>query len=118
MHTSLLKLPLHPNQRETLSNISFQRIFDAREAILHTFLFDIFGEITNDDKNFINKCFNRRHLFTHNEGLVDEDYIINTGDTSVKLGQLVRVRSNEVKRLIELLSNIGENFFTEYNHIK
>ncbi len=118
VHKELLKLPLHPNQRKAVSGISFQRILDAREALLSVFRFDIFGEITSDDICFINKSFNRRHLFTHNEGLVDEDYIENTGDTSVKLGQLFRVRSSEVKRLIELLGSVGKKFVTEYDHIE
>lgn len=118
VHKELLKLPLHPNQRKAISNISFQRILDARDALLNIYKYDIFGEITNEDITFINKSFNKRHLFTHNEGLVDEDYIKKTGDMSVKVGQLVRVGSNEVKRLIELLESIGKKFVTEYDSIE
>ena len=109
----LLKLSMHPIQRKAVGNISFQRIIEAREVLLKNFQFDIFGNIDSGDIKFINKSFNNRHLFTHKEGIVDEDYIKNTGDSNLKLGQLIRVRSSDVKRIIELLNIVGEKFVYE-----
>jgi hypothetical protein len=113
----LLKLPMDPIKRKSISGISFQRIMQAREILLNKSGFDIFGDINNDEINFINKSFNIRHLFTHNEGIVDEGYIRNTGDGSLKKGQLVRVRSNDVKRLIEILTTVGKKLAFEVNAV-
>jgi hypothetical protein len=113
VHKELLKLPMHPNQRKAVENISFQRITKAREVLLNNFQFDIFVDINNNDINFINKSFNIRHLFTHSEGIVDNDYIKNTGDSSFRLGQLVRVSSHDVKRIIELITIVAKRFANE-----
>ncbi|MEZ5024402.1 MAG: hypothetical protein R2728_14325 [Chitinophagales bacterium] len=52
-------------------------------------------------KLFVNKMFNIRHLFTHNNGQVDEEYIQNTGDTSMKVNQR-KIEKWNIKRIIEL----------------
>ncbi len=40
-----------------------------------------------------------RHILIHTLGIVDEDCIALSGDTQVRLGERIRVRSYEVKRL-------------------
>ncbi len=62
--------------------------------------------------------FNRRHLFTHNAGRVDQEYLDNTGDTSVKLNQVLYVRSKEIKRLISLVSGTGQRLIQGYEAVK
>jgi len=39
----------------------------------------------HDDKTFLNRMFNRRHVLIHNGGRIDQEYLDNIGDTTVRL---------------------------------
>lgn len=55
----------------------------------------------------ITRYFQQRHLFEHTEGIVDEDYLRWSGDTTYKLGQRVSVRTSDIIRLAELVEKLG-----------
>src|SRR5690606_8240251 len=78
----LLNIPQLPKRKRELENISFQRIANAAEELEKCFGIDLFHGLTVENKNFLNKMFNRRHVFTHNGGRVDQQYIDATGDTT------------------------------------
>jgi hypothetical protein len=51
----------------------------------------ILEKFNEDDITFLNRMFNRRHLVIHTGNRVDEEYIKNTGDTTVRLNQVIRI---------------------------
>lgn len=99
----LLSIPATPKRKSDLTNLSFQNIFKANDCFLNWFGFEILNNIQPDDRDFINKMFNRRHLIIHKASVVDQEYFDNTGDKSVRLNQEIRVRSKEIKRLLPLV---------------
>ncbi len=113
----LLFFPYTPKRRKDLTQISFQKILNSGECLNNWLGFDVFSGINDDDKNFLNKMFNKRHLFSHNNGIVDNEYLNNTGDTSLKLGQLVRLRSKEIKRFIPLIKQVSINLINGFESI-
>jgi len=52
--------------------------------------------------------FQRRHLLAHAEGIVDERYLKNTGDTRYKLGQKIVVKPADIERTLELVKKVSE----------
>ncbi len=106
---SMLMLPMTPKRRSDLSQLSFQRIINASECLERWFDVKILEEITEDDRVFLNQMFNRRHVFTHNAGKIDQEYIDNTGDNSVRVNQTIRFRSNQIRRLIALIRKCSAN---------
>lgn len=114
----LLSYPMTPSRRKDLSQLSYQKILNADKCIFNWFGFNILGLISSDDRDFLNKMFNRRHLFTHKGGRVDQEYIENTNDSTVKINQTIRLRSNEIKRLIPLIRQAGNNFIVGFVSIK
>ena len=113
----LLRLPTTPKRRGDLGTLSFQRILKVNEALNNWFGFEILQGISPNDREFINMMFNRRHVFTHNAGRVDQEYLNNTHDTSVRLNQKIRLRSNEIKRLIPLVRRVANNLIEGYESI-
>lgn len=113
-----LKIPQHPKRKSELSNLSFQNIINANDKINIWFGFQILEKISEDDRDFLNKMFNKRHIFTHKNGRVDEEYLKNTNDLTVKLYQTIRLRSNEIKRLIPLVRMISDNLLNGFLEIK
>jgi hypothetical protein len=53
--------------------------------------------------------FNRRRLFVHRAGRVDQQYLDNSGDAEAKLNQVFRLKSNMIGRLIPLLQTASRN---------
>lgn len=117
IRTHLALIPVTPKRRSDINRLSFQRIINASDAIRNWFEIDILDGISDQDRNFLNKMFNRRHVFTHNGGRVDQEYIDNTGDDSVRLNQTIRFRSREIKRLIPLVKKCSLNFIEGYESI-
>ena len=54
------------------------------------------------------RLFQQRHLLAHCEGIVDQDYIIKSGDTTYAVGQRLVIRDGAVSRLAELVTKLTE----------
>ncbi len=113
----LLLFPATPVRKQSLSSVSFQNILNANEKLKDWYGIEYLEGVKDVDKDFLKIMFNKRHIFTHNAGRVDQEYIDNTGDTSVKLNQLIHVRSNEIKRLIPLVSQSGKKLIQGFESI-
>lgn len=114
----LANIPATPKRKSDINRLSFQRITNASSALSNWFDINLFEGISEEDQEFLNKMFNRRHVFTHNGGRIDQEYIDNTGDNSVRINQTIRFKSKEVKRLIPLVRKCSENFISGYESIK
>jgi hypothetical protein len=88
--------------------INFQNLEEANKVIKNHTGFE-FIDLDKQEKDFVFRCFNQRHLFMHNSGVVDEKYIERTNDKSIVLGQILRLRENDIKKLIYLLIEMGKN---------
>lgn len=110
-------LPAAPKRKKEIEGMSFQNILKANENLQNWFGFDILFRFPDDDKAFLNRMFNRRHVLTHNGGRIDQEYLDNTGDTTVRLNQKIVVRSKEIRRLIPLLRTVAQNFFKAFESI-
>jgi DNA-directed RNA polymerase subunit RPC12/RpoP len=113
----LLTFPMTNKRRNELNQLSFQRIGDAVKKIEDWYSIKIWEEFREDEAKFINLMFQRRHIFTHQAGRVDAEYMKNTGDSSVKIGQILRLRSNEIKRLLPLLQKMGMNLIAGFEEM-
>lgn len=110
----LVKLLPGDTREKVLRNISFQRIIDAKDAMKSTFEIDFMEGFEDADISIISKLFNFRHLLTHKSGIVDQKYINNTQDYSVRIGQKVRIDDKEILRLIDLSKIMGIKLFERY----
>lgn len=114
----ILRFPAIPKRKNALKSMSFQNILKANYCIRDWYGFEILEGVTEADRNFLNIMFNRRHVFTHNAGRVDQEYINNTGDKNVHLNQTLRVNSKEVHRLIPLVRECGTRLIKGYESIQ
>ncbi len=118
LKVNLINIPSTPKRRSDIKQISFQRLLNAASALKAWFDIDIFKDISEVDQKFLNKMFNRRHIFTHNGGRVDEEYIKNTGEDDLRINQKIRFKSKEIKRLIPLVRKCSENLISGYEAIE
>jgi predicted nucleic acid-binding Zn-ribbon protein len=118
LRNQLLLIPAAPRRKSDLQSLSFQNIKKANDCIGRWFGFEILEGLSVPDRDFLNIMFNRRHVFTHNAGRVDQEYIDNTGDTKLRLNQLIRLRSQEVKRLLPLIRGVAEKLVLGFESIR
>ncbi|ELJ4027490.1 hypothetical protein QQW46_001191 [Escherichia coli] len=89
---------------------SFQNIIAVNDDITHLIKLD---KVVDDWRMFI-KIFQKRHLFVHSLGVVDQKYIDKTGDASVTIGKQVPLNSQEVLFLAQNTSKIVMTFFGQH----
>jgi hypothetical protein len=64
--------------------------------------------LSEKDFNKLNELFQIRHLLSHTEGIVDQNYIDKSGDKTYKVGQRIVVKEGDVLILIKLIKTIVE----------
>jgi hypothetical protein len=92
--------------------ISFQSLAGARKTCTELFGLDFAAEFSAAEWKAAVTAFQKRHLFSHTMGVIDEKYVAATGDTSAVVGRKAIVTPEEVVLLIHLLRRIGEALFT------
>lgn len=88
-------------------SISFQNITKAREMILKEFGFDIFNGLEETDWEKIVVNFQKRHLISHNDGIIDEMYIQKTNDKTAVVGRKVVITPDELEDMLEETETIA-----------
>jgi hypothetical protein len=119
VRSKLLRFLMTPNRRKRLEELNFQKPLQADEELEKWFDIGVMewaGDTTNpgrkvpqSDLPFIKKMVQKRHILIHNGGTVDQAYLDLSEDTQVRLGERIRVGSNEAKRFIECVRDMGAN---------
>jgi hypothetical protein len=115
----LLRFPLTAHRRKELERLSFQQLTNADRLLKQWFdigLLEWAGTAANPrrqvrppDVNFIRVMVQKRHILIHNGGVVDQEYLDNTADTSVQLDERIRIRSKDTKRFLALVRDTATN---------
>jgi Zn finger protein HypA/HybF involved in hydrogenase expression len=114
---ALSLLPLTPSRRKAITELAFQNPTVVAVRLKEWFGFDILEGMSEEDRTFLLRMFNRRHLFTHSGGKVDQEYLNNTADTTVRLNEIVSVSSRQVRRLIQLVQQLSNNLLQGFESI-
>jgi hypothetical protein len=117
MRKQLTRIPSTPKRKADLRNLSFQNPIKANDCLRNWFAIELLNGLPEADCIFLNKMFNRRHLVVHKGGQVDEEYLKNTNDSSVRLNQIIRTDSNEIRRLITLTRKCAQNLISGFESI-
>jgi hypothetical protein len=54
----------------------------------------------------LTRAFQQRHLLAHTQGLVDQDYVVRSGDTAYRSGQRLVVREAAVRECLNLIEKL------------
>ncbi len=57
--------------------------------------------------------FQKRHLLSHNEGIVDQMYLDRSGDSSYRVGQRIVIKDSDIESLLSHLEKASEGLKTE-----
>lgn len=63
--------------------------------------------LTASELDAITRHFQRRHLLAHTQGIVDDDYIKKTGDTTYRVGQRLVIRESSLRDGVVLIRRLA-----------
>jgi hypothetical protein len=87
---------------------SFQRLSDASKVFSRDLNIDILTPITEDELDFLNVLFNKRHVITHSLGLVDERFQSRISQWQ-RCGEELEMSRQDVLRGLNLIERIIDN---------
>lgn len=111
------RIPMRAKRKAALKRALFHNLKPRAEELLAAFDIDLFENLKADDVAFITRMFLRRHVYEHNGGEVDERYISESGDTTVRPKQRIRETSESTSRAASLIEIIGRKFKTGFDEI-
>ncbi|MBU4590615.1 MAG: hypothetical protein KKG01_06800 [Candidatus Omnitrophica bacterium] len=111
------RIPMTPARQKEWSGKLFHNIKPCADAFKSIFDIDAFKNFKQDEIDFVVLMFHRRHIYEHNGGEVDEKYIRDSGDTSVRVKQVIRESSKTASRIVDLVLRIAQNISEGFHAI-
>jgi len=113
----LRRTPLVAARRALLEGKSMHGLRPRRDDIQVVFGIDICRGLKTDDVDFAVMMFERRHIYEHNGGEADEQYLDKSGDGSVRLKQLVRESAENAMRLADMVLKLARNLHDGFHEM-
>lgn len=109
--------PMRSARRERVRKMRFHDLAATRKELLGGFDIDICEGLTDGDIATATRMFQRRHVYEHNGGEVDEKYLRDSGDTSVRLKQTIRETQVAVHEFANIVLRIARNLHRGFHDI-
>jgi hypothetical protein len=106
-----------PARRSRLVNRRFHNLQQVAADLKEIFDIDILHGIAPDDIEFAKLMFHRRHVYEHKAGEVDEKYIADSGDTSVRVKQALHETMELAHRIASLVLKMATNLHRGFHEI-
>jgi len=88
--------------------ISFQNLEGAKRNVDDLFGFDISAGLTKDEWQSVVRSLQKRHLFVHRMGVVDEEYVKKTGDAQAVVGHKISLTGHEVGSAVQIVRKLAQ----------
>ncbi len=111
------RVPMTPARRKEWERRKFHNLKSCADDLKSVFDISLFDGIRKEDIDYAILMFHRRHVYEHNGGEVDEKYIRDSGDTSVKLKQRIHETKQSVDRTAELVLKLSRNLHSGFHKI-
>jgi len=99
-----------PNRGE---RISFQNLNGAKMHVLTAFGIDLTTCVTSTEWELAVRSFQKRHLFAHKMGVVDEDYIARTADPTAIVGRKITIEATHVREVVRVIRKVAQYLFEQ-----
>jgi hypothetical protein len=104
-------------RRERIRKMRFNDLAMTGKELVGGFDIDIFEGLSDGDIAAATRMFQRRHVYEHNGGEVDEKYLRDSGDTSVRLKRTIRETQGDVHEFANLVLRMARNLHRGFHDI-
>jgi hypothetical protein len=92
----------------------FQRLDQGSQLWKETIGKEYTDWITDEELGRLQVLYQRRHILSHSEGIVDEKYLEKTGDIKYKIGQRIVVSARDIEDLLSILEKLSNGLEEAY----
>ncbi|MFA4906511.1 MAG: hypothetical protein WC645_08420 [Candidatus Margulisiibacteriota bacterium] len=111
---------LVPMTKPRKNRLSKQRFYDLKEictTLKEWFDINLCAGMKEDEYGFVVRMFHRRHVYEHNGGEVDQKYLDDSGDTTVRLKQHIHETQQDAHNLLGSLLKMARNVHSGFHAI-
>jgi hypothetical protein len=109
--------PMRSRRREYIRKMRFHDLTVTRKELIGGFDIDICEGLTNQAFEKAVRMFQRRHVYEHHGGEVDQKYLDDSGDTSVRLKQMIRETQADVHEFANVVLRMAQNLHRAFHDI-
>lgn len=95
---------------------AFQRLDQGSQLWKEAIGKEYINWITSEEFSRLQVLYQRRHLLSHNEGIVDEKYLEKSRDTKYVVGQRIIVSATDIDDLLSILEKLSNGLEEEAYH--
>ena len=110
-------VPMTERRVKRLTKQRFHDLIEVRRTFIEWFDIDICAGMKDGEVAQTMLMLFRRHIYEHNGGEVDQQYLNRSGDTSVRLKQVIRESQEGVHALLNSLLEIARNLHSGFHEI-
>ena len=107
-------IPMSRRRKQRLLKQGFHDLSDVANSLQTWFDIDLFLGVRNDERDQAILMFHRRHVYEHNAGEVDQKYLDDSRDTTVRLKQRIHETKQDTHiflgSLVKLFRNLHRGF--------
>jgi len=111
------RVPMTAKRRKEWARKLFHNLEPCAQGMSNIFDIDLFEKMRKPDVEYAILMFHRRHVYEHNGGEADEKYIADSGDTSVRLKQVLREDRNSAIRTVALVGQLGRSLHQGFHNV-
>ena len=97
----------HSQDAGRASNLSFQNLGNAAKLVQTLFGVDLAAAVDTASWDRTTRAFFKRHLLAHRSGVIDEKYVLSSGDTAAIVGRRISIDPVEVTDVAGTISALG-----------
>jgi hypothetical protein len=111
------QVPMTARRVARLTKYSFHDLDEVRAVFRDWFDIDICAGVKDSEVAQVKLMFYRRHIYEHNGGEVDQKYLEKSGDTTVRLKQVIRETQEGAHALLGSLARIARNLHAGFHEL-
>jgi len=110
-------MPLTESRKNRLMNQRFHNLEKMNTQFKDWFDIDLCAGMKKDEYDSTALMFYRRHVYEHNGGEVDQRYLVDSGDTTVRLKQRIHETQEVAHRFLGSLVKIARNIHGTFHEL-
>jgi hypothetical protein len=110
-------VPMTQSRLNRLERMLFHNFETVATELKNVFDIDVLKGLDESDVKFATMMFHRRHVYEHRGGEADEKYIVDSGDTTVRLKQALRETQESAHRIASLVVKLATNLHVGFHEI-
>jgi len=110
-------VPLTDRRKKRLTTQRFHSLQEVRDVLRDWFDIDVCAGMKDDEFRATVRMFYRRHLYEHNGGEVDQKYLDDSGDATVRLKQRIHETQQDAHSLMNSLVRMARNIHASFHEL-